>query len=171
MDVSQILPNLFVGSYPKSPEDIDSLRCNFGITAVLNVQTDEDMAHKGIHWDDLEPHYREADVEVRRVPVRDFDPDDLRRQLPECVEVLDELLRKGHTVYVHCNMGVNRSPSIVVAYLHWIQGRSFEKAADHVMKCRSCDPYLDAIELAGEVWKRKEVGQAGPRGIKIKPAT
>ena len=42
MDVSQILPNLFVGSYPGSPEDIDQLRQEFGITAVLNVQTDDE---------------------------------------------------------------------------------------------------------------------------------
>ena len=149
MDVSKILPNLFVGSYPKSTEDIDRLRRE-GITAVLNAQTDDDMASWGVNWYRLEPYYREAGVEVRRVPVRDFDPDDLRRQLPKCVEVLDELLDQGHTVYVHCNMGVNRSPSIVITYLHWILGWNLEKATDHVLQCRSCDPYLDAIGLAGE---------------------
>jgi atypical dual specificity phosphatase len=150
MDVSQILPNLFVGSYPDSPEDIDQLRQEFGITAVLNVQTDDDFAYWGVTWDCLESHYQTTGVEVQRVPVRDFDPDDLRRQLPQCIEALDELLRQGHTVYVHCNMGINRSPTIVIAYLHWAQGWDLEKAADHVMECRSCDPYVDAIGLAGE---------------------
>ena len=119
MDASQILPNLFVGTFPGSPEDIDRLRRE-GVTAVLNVQTDEDMADWGVDWDRMESYYRETGIEVRRVPVRDFDPDDLRRKLPRCVEALDELLHQGHTVYVHCNMGVNRSPSIVIAYLHWV---------------------------------------------------
>jgi protein-tyrosine phosphatase len=155
MDPSQILPNLFVGSCPTSTEDIDRLRRE-GITAVLNVQTHEDMAHWGINWDRLEPYYREAGVEVRRVPVRDFDPDDLRRNLPRCVQVLDELLHQGHTVYVHCNMGVNRSPSIAIAYLHWVQGWDLEKATDHVMECRSCDPYLDVIRLASKDRGREE---------------
>ena len=123
---------------------------------MLNVQTDDDMAYWGVDWYRLEPYYREVGVEIRRVPVRDFDLDDLRRQLPECVEVLDELLHQGHTVYVHCNMGVNRSPSIVIAYLHWVLGWDLEKATDHVLKCRSCDPYVDAIRLAGEDRKRKE---------------
>ena len=150
MDVSQILPNLFVGSYPVSPEDIDRLRRDFGVTAVLNVQTEEDMAYWGVNWYRLEPYCRKVGVEVRRVPVRDFDPDDLRRNLPKCVEVLDELLSQGHKAYVHCDMGVNRSPTIVIAYLHWIQGLSLDKAADYVMKCRSCDPYVDAIQLASE---------------------
>ena len=65
-------------------------------------------------------------------------------------------MRQGHIVYVHCNMGVNRSPSIVIAYLHWVVGWDLEKATDHVMKCRSCDPYLDAIELASKDRQRKE---------------
>ena len=154
MDVSQILPNLFVGSFPENLEDIDRLH-RAGITAVLNIQTHEDMAHHGIIWRRLELHYNEVGVELRRVPVRDFDPDHLRRQLPKCVEVLDELLRQGHTVFIHCNMGMNRSPTIVIAYLHWVQGRDLEKAADHVMKCRSCDPYLDAIRLASEDRQRE----------------
>jgi len=155
MDVNQILPNLFVGSYPESPEDIDRL-CRDGITAVLNAQTDEDMVYCGVNWSRLESYYREVGVEVRRVPIMDYEHDDLQRKLPRCVEVLDELLEAGHTAYVHCNMGINRSPSIVIAYLHWILGWDLDKAADHVMECRSCDPYLDAIELAGEDRKRKK---------------
>ena len=123
---------------------------------MLNAQTDDDMTRWGINWRRLELHYREAGVELRRVPVRDFDPDHLRRQLPKGVEVLDELLRAGHTVYVHCNMGVNRSPSIVIAYLHWVLGWDLDKATDHVMRCRSCDPYVDVIRLANEDRQRKE---------------
>lgn len=148
MDVSQILPNLLVGSYPRSTDDIDQLKGDFGVTAVLSVQTDEDMMHWGVNWLRFEPYYRNAGVKVRRVPVRDFDPEDLRRNLSKCVEALDELLQEGHTVYVHCNMGVNRSPSTVIAYLHWIQGWSLEQATTHVLQCRACEPYVDVIQLA-----------------------
>ncbi len=155
MDVSRILPNLFVGSFPQGPEDVDRLRRDFGITGVLNVQTNDDMANWGLDWRRLEPYYRRLGIEVRRVPVRDFDADDLRRQLPKCADAIDELLRADRIVYVHCNMGVNRSPSIVIAYLHWIEGWDLQRAADHVMRCRPCDPYLDAIGLAGEDRQRK----------------
>lgn len=87
---SQILPNLFIGTFRRNPEDIDQLRRE-GVTAVLNVQTEKDMTDWGVNWNCLEPYYREVGIKVRRVPVRDFDKDDLRRQLPKCVEVLDEL--------------------------------------------------------------------------------
>src|SRR3972149_260539 len=115
MDVSQIFSKLFVGSYPGDIEDIDQLKRDFGITAVLNVQTDEDLAYWGINWGRLECHYHKLGVEIQRAPVRDFDPVDLRRKLPECVKVLDLLLQQGHNVYVHCSMGINRSPSVAIA--------------------------------------------------------
>ena len=149
MDVSQVLSNLFVGTFPSRSLDIDRLQKDFGVTAVLNVQTDSDMAFWGVDWHRMETDYREAGIDVRRVPVPDY-PDDLRRNLPQCVAVLDGLLRQRHTVYVHCNVGVNRSPSIAIAYLHWVLDWSLEEATAHVRTCRSCDPYVEAIRLANE---------------------
>lgn len=148
MDFDKIVARVFVGSSPLSGDDIRQLRQGCGITAVLNLQTDEDFAFWGIDWPTLERCYRECRMEVRRVPVRDFDPDDLRRRLPECVAALAELLRAGHTVYVHCSAGVNRSPSTVVAYLHWVEGWRFDEAVTHVTTHRACDPYVQSIWLA-----------------------
>jgi len=148
MDHSQILPNLFVGSCPRSREDIDRLKGEAGITAVVNVQTEGDFSYWEIDWPVLEAHYQEAGVEVRRVPVQDFNPEALQANLPRCVEAVAGLLREGHTVYVHCNVGVNRAPSVAIAYLHSIEGRALNEAVDHVMRCRSCDPYVEAIRLA-----------------------
>ena len=39
---------------PRAPRTSTGLRRDFGITAVLNVQTDEDMADWGINWHRLE---------------------------------------------------------------------------------------------------------------------
>ncbi len=149
MDHSQVLPHLFVGSCPRSPEDIDRLKSEAGISAVVNVQTDGDLDYWEIDWPQLEAHYRNVGVEVRRVSVQDFSPDALRDNLPRCVEAVDDLLKNGHTVYVHCNVGINRSPSICIAYLHWIEGRTLDDAVDQVTRCRDCDPYVEAIRLAG----------------------
>jgi hypothetical protein len=153
MDVSQILPNLFVGSYPQSSRDINCLKQDYGISAVLNLQSDDDLVYWGLTWDSLETDYQKVGLEVQRVPVRDFDPENLQRKLPQCVEVLDHLLQQGHQVYVHCSMGINRSPSVVIAYLHWIQGWSLENAIEHVTQCRTCDPYLEAIRGATGIRK------------------
>ena len=150
MHVDQILPNLFVGACPSDPADIDSLKRDFGVRAVLNLQTDEDFAHWGIDWHEMEKAYRRRGIELRRVPVQDFNPEELRHKLPACVQALDGLVRAGRTVYVHCNAGVNRSPSTVVAYLHWIRGMPLNEAVAHVLNRHPSDPYVEAIRLATE---------------------
>jgi hypothetical protein len=43
MDYAQILPELCLGSYPRSVDDIERLRQDAAITGVLNLQTDDDM--------------------------------------------------------------------------------------------------------------------------------
>ncbi|MGQ9575646.1 MAG: dual specificity protein phosphatase family protein [Thermoguttaceae bacterium] len=157
MELDLIVPRIYVGSCPIHTDEIDRLKNEYGITAVLNLQVDEDFAWWGIDWGVLEAHYRRLGIEVRRVPVRDFSPEDLRKNLPECVGALEDLVRAGQTVYVHCSAGVNRSPSTVVAYLHWVEGWEFDEAVNYVRARHACDPYVDAIRLATE-------DRAGPRG-------
>ena len=43
MDYAQILSGLFIGSHPQTIDDVEQLRRESAITAVLNLQTDEDM--------------------------------------------------------------------------------------------------------------------------------
>lgn len=150
MNLDQVLPQAFVGSCPECTEDIDCLQREFSISAVLNLQTDEDFQYLNLDWDTLEEHYHESAIRLRRVPVRDFDPVDLRRNLPQCVRTLNELLENDGIVYVHCNMGLGRSPSVVITYLHWVHQWDLERAAEHVTRCRPCSPNLDAIRLASE---------------------
>ncbi len=128
MNHSQILPRLFVGSCPATTEDINRLKADLGITAILNLQTDQDLDYWDLDWPRLESHCRESGVVVRRVPIRDFDAEDLRRNLPGCVEILDELLQAGHTVYIHCNIGSGRSPSVAIAYLFLKQHRGLDES-------------------------------------------
>jgi protein-tyrosine phosphatase len=154
MTLTEILPQLFVGCCPQNRLDIDLLKAGHGITAVLNLQTDEDFASWGIDWQEMEAAYENCGVQIRRVPVKDFDPEELRRKLPACVQALDELLRAGHKTYVHCSGGVNRSPSTVVAYLHWVEGMGLDEAVDFVMRRHACDPYVEAIRLADEDRRR-----------------
>jgi hypothetical protein len=157
MDYAQVLPELYVGSCPESPDDIDGLQRKLGVTAVLNLQTDEDLQGRGCDWPRLRLHYRRLHIRLRRVPVKDFDEADLRKRLPQCVQALGELLRDNHTVYVHCTAGMGRSPSVVIAYLNWVQQYELDRALEVVANSRPCSPNLEAIRLAGEdLWGNDE---------------
>jgi protein-tyrosine phosphatase len=159
MRYAKILPQLFLGSRPEIPADIDRLRLESGITAVLNLQTDDDMRALNLLWEPLEQHYRSSGVQLCRVPVRDFDPVDLREKLPECVRALTSLLSVGHTVYLHCTLGVTRSPTVAVAYLLWCQGWKLDQAVTHIKDLWQCTPNVKAVQLA---LRTPEVGGTPP---------
>ena len=147
MDCDEILRNLYVGSHPTTREDIQALENN-GISAVLNLQSDSDFQGHGIDWPRLRAIYFSQGIEVCRVPITDFDDDDLRNKLPEAVRVLEELLQRGRTVFLHCNAGVNRSPSTVISYLHWSLNWSLDEAERHVRERHPCSPVMEVIRLA-----------------------
>jgi atypical dual specificity phosphatase len=149
MNLSQILPRLFVGSCPTRTDDIDHLKADYGITAILNLQTGHDFDYYDLDWGRIEAHCQKLGIEVRRIPVRDFEGLDLKQKLSQCVRALDELLGGGHMVYTHCNIGMGRSPSVAIGYLVWSQGWNLEDAIEHVTRCRSCSPNLEAIIQAG----------------------
>ena len=150
MDYTAILPKLYLGPCPKGVSDVDTLRRDSKITAVLNVQTDADMHYYNLDWPGIEAHYQSCEIDLRRVPIRDFDEFELRARLSECTAVLDELMRAGHNVYVHCSVGIFRSPSVVIAYLHWYCQWSLGEAESHVRRLRPCSPGVAAIRLATE---------------------
>ena len=88
---------LLVGSYPQTPEDVLHLK-GLGITAVLNVQSDADLAMRAIRWDLFEKFYAAQGILALRSPITDFDPDDLFEKLDFAMTTLDGLLRAGRKV-------------------------------------------------------------------------
>ncbi len=89
IDYNEILPQLYVGTCPYGREDIRELKDRLGVTAVLNLQTDEDLRERGIRWSAMEKSYRKSGIEPHRVPLRDFDFSDQEAHLPEAAAALD----------------------------------------------------------------------------------
>jgi protein-tyrosine phosphatase len=149
MDCDFVTDRIIVGEFPAQAYDARWLSQRMGVTAVLNLQTDDDLDGLGVDQERLEQGYRDEGVELRRVEIRDFDTEDLVRHLPRAVTALRELLEAGHTVYLHCTAGAGRSPSVAAAYLHWVGGMGLVEAERFVRSRRACTPDLEAIERAG----------------------
>jgi len=143
LDLDRIVPGVFVGSCPSTTEDIDALK-KIGISAVLNLQTDDDFHLENIHWQPLADRYRQVDIEVVRIEVRG--PETLRVKLDDCLSAIRDLLKRGQRVLVHCTEGKNRSATVGIAYLHKVLGWDLAQAVKHVEACRpNSDPYLEII--------------------------
>jgi len=145
MNCASVIPELWIGPYPDDAADFEYLKSR-GVTAILSLQTEEDLAHREPGW--AESEARSAGLAFRNVPVTDFDVLDLRNKLPECVKALDELLRAGNTVYLHCTAGVSRSPTVAAAYLYWCRNRTLEDALRRVVETRNSVPVGDVIRRA-----------------------
>src|SRR5262249_43298552 len=98
-----------------------------------------------IDWPSVEKYYLACKIEICRLPVRDFDLDELRDKLPHCAATVNFFIRAGHRVYLHCTAGINRSPTVAIAYLHRYLGYDMDSAIKIVRSCRVCDPHIEAL--------------------------
>jgi protein-tyrosine phosphatase len=145
MTIDSVTETLLVGPDLREPSDFQQL-ISRKVSAILSLQTEDDLRNRGIGWE--EEAATAAGLVYRNIPVTDFNPADLQRQLSECASVLERLLKDGHIVYVHCTAGVIRSPTVVAAYLHWCEGWELEKAVRHLRQLRDCTPNAQAIRQA-----------------------
>jgi protein-tyrosine phosphatase len=144
--LSTILPALLVGEYP-NPGDVAWLRETHGVTAVVNLQDDADLASKNLRLAAIETACRQAGVGFHRVPVTDGDVEMLVARLPGLVALVGGLVDAGHRVYLHCNAGFNRAPTVAIAYLHLRLGLPLEAAHTTVTRSRPCAPYVRALAV------------------------
>jgi atypical dual specificity phosphatase len=142
--VSEILPTLLIGEYPRV-EDVFWLKQEFGISAVFSLQDAEDLAAKSLSLPALVTEYRQWQIEFRRTPVADFNCESLDKALPSALEELHTLITGRHTVFLHCNAGCNRAPTVAIAYLHAHHGLALEEARDFVKARRPCGPYMEIL--------------------------
>ncbi len=145
LSCDEVAEGIFVGTYPQTPEDMRHLREKLGVTAVLCLQDDGDFHALGIRWDLVERAYKEHGIKAVREPVEDFSRRKLLKRLPAIVATLRDLIVEGHVVYLHCTAGLNRSPTVAIAYLHNHTGKSVVEATEQVTAARQCFPYEDVL--------------------------
>jgi len=73
-----------------------------------------------------------------KIPVMDDTAVDLLPHLEEACANIDKAMRSGKTVLVHCQQGVSRSASIVIAYLIHNRAMTYEQALELVKRKRAC---------------------------------
>jgi len=155
VNYAQVTYRLYVGSHPQSMDDIETLEKILAITAILNLQTDEDMAGANLNWQMLESHYRTCAVSLCRMPMKE-EQLVLREKLLSCVDRLDDLLAAGHTVYLHCTAGIGRSPT----------GHRLSPSLFGLGNGRRC-PLHEAASAMFTPSRGTAVGDFGPREARI----
>lgn len=143
--IDEVADGLWVGPCPSSPERIRSLR-ERGITGLVSVQTDSDLQATGLSWPLMWRFLLAQGLACQRQAIEDFNDRALRGGLDLAVQAVDELRRAGHPVYLHCTAGVNRSPTVAIAWLVKHGGMDLDAAWQQVTERRSCQPNRVVLE-------------------------
>jgi len=122
---SQITPDLYLGA-DEVARDLSKLQAH-GITHVLNTA--------GVACANY--HKGTSDLEYRTVHLYDSPRQDISCVLYMCVEWIDASIEGGVKVFVHCHQGVSRSSTMVIAYMMWKRGLSFNDAFRQVKAARA----------------------------------
>ena len=145
INFNQIEDSIFIGSAPQNDVDVARL-AQMKITAVVSLQSDEDLTAHRIDWQKLQNDYQQNSIDIQRFPINDFDEVDLGNRLPEPIKALGALIGVGHKVYVHCNAGICRAPGTVLGYLCHYRQMSVEQGLSYIRQNRpQANPYKKAV--------------------------
>ncbi|KAJ2743731.1 tyrosine/serine/threonine protein phosphatase [Coemansia sp. BCRC 34301] len=142
-----IMPYLYLGGAGNvEPEQLGVL----DITHVLNVAREVNntptlspyMVYRHCMWDHNEP--------------------ELARYFADCFAFIDEARNRHHGVLVHCQLGVSRSASLVIAYVMRTMGLRFAAAYEYVRVRAPC--ISPNLSLIGQLCEYGEGLAGGQRG-------
>jgi hypothetical protein len=143
--VSEICDSLLVGEYLRLC-DIAWLRREHRVSAVHNLQDDVDLRINGLDIDELRQTCEQNGIKLVRTPIQDGSADDMAARLEPALHDLTALIAAGERVYLHCNAGLNRAPTLAIAYMRAHCGMSLNEALAHVKQRRACGPFMTVLE-------------------------
>ena len=132
----QVMPSIVVGTCPMTVEDLERIKAGTGVTAVFSLQHDDCLQYWHIDYPTMQGAGDRLGMAMARWPIRDFDIDDMRRQLPDAISTLAGLIDAGNKVYVHCTAGLGRAPLVTLAYLTLVDGLRPDDAIQLILKAR-----------------------------------
>ncbi|KAK4758033.1 hypothetical protein SAY87_019334 [Trapa incisa] len=128
-ECSKVAEHIYLGGDAVA-KDRDILKQN-GITHVLNCV--------GF----VCPEYFRADFMYMTLWLQDSPTEDITSILYDVFDYFEDVRKKHGRVFVHCCQGVSRSTSLVIAYLMWREGQSFDDAFQFVKAARGiADPNM-----------------------------
>ena len=91
--------------------------------------------------------------------IEDSKNEDIQAYFYVCFEFIEDAIRQGGKVLVHCMEGVSRSCTIAIAYLMWKRGMTYSDAQREVQKVRPiCQPNAGFLCQLLEFQRRLEGG-------------
>jgi len=148
-DFDLVDEGLWVGRAPRTAADFARL-AREGVQDILSLQTEDESRAMGVPPETALALASANGMSLRRVPIRDFDVRSMASEVPKAVRLLADLRARGRAVFVHCAVGINRSPTVAAAYLARAHDLSGQQACEWLVAVRRCAPDRHVVgTLAG----------------------
>ena len=156
--------NIYIGPYPQCEEDFQKIS-EKGINEIINLQTDDDIKARQINHELQKIQSKKYGININRYPIEDYCHEVMVSRLKGAADLLNDLLKKGKTVYVHCTAGMYRASSTVILYLVLYENCQVDEAVEFCAKYRPiiC-PNVKAITELSEIYK----GEINKNNLKSK---
>jgi len=122
----EVTPQLWLGGAPTYARDYEYIK-QAGITAVLNIRAERD--------DDQE-FYRQNGIDYLRLEVLDVTVPSAEA-IDKGVAFIDQQIKEGDIVLVHCAKGRGRSATLLAAYLMKHDQMTYDQANQLMLSKRS----------------------------------
>jgi len=99
--LTEVLPRLYLGS--QEDADDNEKICSLGITHLISVSGGE--------------RHKDLCAKYMYIPLRDNGSSDLLGKLKDAYDFMVESQRPNNKLFIHCELGQNRSPAFVLAFL------------------------------------------------------
>ncbi|XP_057826023.1 protein-tyrosine-phosphatase MKP1 [Cryptomeria japonica] len=112
------------------------------------------------------PEYFKPDLVYKTLWLQDSPCEDITSILYDVFDYFEEVREQGGRVFVHCCQGVSRSTSLVIAYLMWRKGQSFEDAFQYVKAARGItNPNIGFASQLSQCQKRVHAAPMSPSSL------
>ncbi|XP_043704769.1 protein-tyrosine-phosphatase MKP1-like isoform X2 [Telopea speciosissima] len=112
------------------------------------------------------PEYFKNDLVYKTLWLHDSPSEDITSILYDVFDYFEDVREHGGRVLVHCCKGVSRSTALVIAYLMWRNGQSFEDAFQYVKAARGVtNPNMGFACQLLQCQKRVHAVPASPNSV------
>jgi len=137
-EMQEIVPGLYLGPYAAAGKKNFSRLETAGVTHVVCVRQE-------IERNFIKPNF-EPQLKYLVITLADSCIEAIIPKIKETKEFIDKSLAAGGKVLVHCNDGMSRSASLVIAYIMQTYGMDFRSALHYVQQRRFCVQPNDGFE-------------------------
>ncbi|KAH7642194.1 dual specificity protein phosphatase 3-like protein [Dermatophagoides farinae] len=136
IDCHEVFPNIIIGNIYAARSK--PFLKDIGVTHVLNCALNHCLTYNDMKFD--QEYYQDYKIKFKGLELDDICTENIARYFDESIEFIDDAMKNGGKILIHCLAGISRSATITIAYLMKQHSMTIEDAIKIVKQNRRVYP-------------------------------